>query len=75
MWIEACFARSTGRPSMALSLGVAHPLFGELLIMERKNYTPRHLHFLLCCWLFSVPYRNGCLYIDHVKSVCLLVEK
>ena len=32
MWIEACFAHSTGYPSFALLLGVAHLLLGNTII-------------------------------------------
>ena len=41
-WTEACFAPSTGCPSIALLLGAAHPLMGNILKQKSDPFRNRH---------------------------------
>ena len=48
-WSEACFAPSTGHPSLALLLGVAHPLLGKIIQSNMRVPNRRSLGNTFCC--------------------------
>ena len=43
-WTEACFTPSTGCPSIALPLGVAHPLLGTTFLIQSQVHVSKSMH-------------------------------